>query len=277
MISIIVPAHNEEKSIGKILRDILALQMSAEVIVVDDGSTDSTYEIARDFPVKIIRHESGRGYGAAIKTGIREAINDIIVTCDADAEHSAEDIPKLVNYIKEYDMVIGSRPFQRVPLLRKPAKWILNKLANYLVDCKIPDLNSGLRVFKKGAAIRFFHILPKGFSLSTTLTLAFLGADLRVKFVPVSYNARVGKSKIRPLHDTLNFFQLIVRVVMYFNPLKIFLPISMLLFFMGFVLLGTDLFISHNVGDASVITLNTAILILMLGLLADLINKKLVN
>ncbi len=274
MISIVIPVYNEEKSIGKILSGILALQMPAEVIVVDDGSTDSTYKIAHDFPVKIISHESNKGYGAAIKTGIREAANDIIVTCDADTEHSVGDIPKLVNYIKEYDMVIGSRPFQRVPLLRKPAKWLLNKLANYLVDYKIPDLNSGLRVFKKGAALRFFHILPQGFSLSTTLTLAFLSTDLRVKFVPVSYNARVGKSKIRPIRDTLNFLQLIVRVVMYFNPLKVFLPIGLFLFLIGVVLLGMDIFVLHDVGDASVVTLNTAILIFMLGFLADLINKK---
>lgn len=274
MISIIIPAYNEEKSIGKILSDIIALNLGGEIIVVDDGSTDATHQIARDFPVKIIRHEACAGYGAAIKAGIREASYDIIVTCDADMEHSVEDIPKLLHYIEEYDMVIGSRPFCKVRLLRKPAKWFLNKLANYLVDYRIPDLNSGLRAFKKGAALRFFHILPRGFSLSTTLTLAFLSSEYRVKFVPISYNARVGKSKIRPIRDTLNFLQLIVRVVMYFNPLKVFLPISLVLFLIGVALLGMDIFVLHDVGDASVVTLNTAILVFMLGLLADLINKK---
>lgn len=274
--SFIIPAYNEEKGIANVLRGVLSLNFGAEIIVVDDGSCDRTYEIVSSFPVKVMRHEVNRGYGAAIKTGIRNARGECIIICDADGTYSVHDIPGLVEYVPGYDMVVGARPFGSIPLFRRPAKWFLNKLANYLVDYKIPDLNSGLRIFKKDIALKFFHLLPQGFSLTTTLTLAFLANNYQVKFVPISYSKRIGTSKIRPIRDTLNFLQLIIRAVMYFNPLKVFLPISLFLFIAGSILLASDIFVLHDVGDASVVTLNTAILIFTLGLLADLINKKFV-
>lgn len=273
-ISFVIPAYNEEKALGGALRDLISLNLSAEIIVVDDGSSDRTAEIAREFPVKVIHHESNKGYGAAIKTGIKNSSGELIAICDADGTYPIGAIPELINFAQEYDMVVGARSFASISFLRRPAKWFLNKLANYLVDYKIPDLNSGLRVFRKDVALNFLHLLPQGFSLTTTLTIALLANNYQVKFVPIAYNKRIGRSKIRPIRDTLNFFQLIVRVVMYFNPLKVFLPVSLFLFMSGLAILGVDLFVRRDVGDASVVTLNTAILIFMLGLLADLINKK---
>jgi len=274
MFSIIIPAYNEEKAVRGTIKEFLALNIPGEIIVIDDGSTDRTGEYARDSLVKVIRHEINKGYGAALKTGIRYASGEYIIICDADGTYIPQDAVRLLAYIKDFDMVVGARPFGCISFLRRPAKWFLNKLANYLVDYKIPDLNSGLRVFRKDVALKFFHLFPQGFSFTTTLTLAMLANNFRVKFVPILYQKRIGKSKIRPVYDTLNFFQLIVRMVMYFNPLKVFLPISAFLFISGIFLFGTDIFIRHDVGDAAVVTLNTAILIFMLGFIADMINKK---
>lgn len=276
-VSIIIPAYNEEGAIGAVLKSILALNLRGEIIVVDDGSSDKTGEALRNFSVKYIRHEVNRGYGASIKTGIRNALGDIIVICDADGTYPTADIPKLVSYVKndDYDMAVGARSFQTVPFARRPAKWLLNKLANYLVDYKIPDLNSGLRAFKKDIALKYFSLLPSGFSLTTTITLALISNNHKVKFIPIAYNKRTGSSKIRPVRDTLNFLQLIIRMIVYFNPLKIFLPMSLFLFLAGGLLLGFHLF-NGNLGEAEVITLNTAFLILMFGLMADLISRKVI-
>jgi len=279
--SIIIPAYNEENAVSGVIKSIANLNIPGEIIVVDDGSRDNTYNIAlgvaREFSnIKIIRHEINRGYGASIKTGIRNALGDVIVICDADGTYPIADIPKLVDYVKnqDYDMAVGARSMQTVPLMRRPAKWLLNKLANYLVDYKIPDLNSGLRAFRKDLALKYLSLLPSGFSLTTTITLALISNNYRVKFVPISYNKRTGQSKIRPVRDTLNFFQLIIRMIVYFNPLKVFLPTSLFLFLAGGLMLGFHLFTSHNLGETEVITLNTAFIILMFGFLADLVSRK---
>jgi len=279
--SIIIPAYNEENGIGAVLKNIAKLNIPGEIIIVEDGSKDDTYgaavNAARELSdVKVIRHEANRGYGAAIKTGIRNAEYDIIVICDADGTYPIEDIPKLVDFIKnhDYDMAVGARSFQSVSIIRRPAKLLLNKIANYLVEYKIPDLNSGLRAFRKELALKYLPLLPNGFSLTTTITLATISNNHKVKFIPIEYNKRTGRSKIRPVRDTLNFLQLIIRMIVYFNPLKVFLPVSIVLFLIGGGLLGFNLYTSGDVGDSEVVTLNTAILILMFGFLADLISRK---
>jgi len=282
-VSIIIPAYNEENAIGGVLKNLSNLNIPGEIIIVDDGSSDGTYDNAASVAgqlsnVKIFRHEVNRGYGASIKTGIRHAEGDIIVICDADGTYPVGEIPKLIQYLNnnDYDMAVGARSMQSVSIIRRPAKWLLNRLANYLVDYKIPDLNSGLRAFRKDLALKYFSLLPSGFSLTTTITLALISNNYRVKFIPIVYNKRTGRSKIRPVRDTLNFLQLIIRMIVYFNPLKIFLPTSLFLFLVGGALLGANLFISGDVGDAEVITLNTAFLILMFGFMSDLISRKIV-
>jgi glycosyltransferase involved in cell wall biosynthesis len=272
--TIIIPAYNEEKSIAGTIKELKEVLDNPEIIVVDDGSKDNTLKIAQESGVKVVQHQFNKGYGAAIKTGIREAENEILGIIDADGTYPAKDFPRLLEFINENDMVVGVREKQNIPLLRRPVKRFLTKFAQYLVGHKIPDLNSGLRVFKKETVSNFLHLLPSGFSLTSTITVAMHINDYKIKYVPIEYYKRSGKSKIKPIRDTLNFFQLLTRITMYFNPLKIFLPISLFLGFLGIISLGYDILVLRDLTDKTVITVNTAILIAVIGLLADLINKR---
>jgi len=197
-----------------------------EIIVVDDGSQDRTAELARAEGATVLVMPENRGYGASLKTGIGHSRFETIVITDADGTYPAHYIPVLIAQLGQYDMVVGARTGQHVeiPLTRRPAKWLLRVLAGYLAGRHIPDLNSGLRVMKKDLVRRFSHLLPSGFSFTTTITLAALCSSSLVKYSPIDYKARIGKSKIRPVH-AFDFALLIIRTIVYFNPLKIFLPI----------------------------------------------------
>ncbi len=280
-VSIIIPAFNEKGSISGTIDDVDRVMKSQdyvyEVIVVDDGSTDGTAEMAREHSsARVIRHERNRGYGASLKTGIRNARGEIILIIDADSTYPVDMIPLLLSQMDEYDMVVGARTGKdvNIALARKPAKWVLSKLANYLSGTKIPDLNSGLRAFRKEIALKFFNILPDQFSFTTTITLGMTCSGYAIKYEPISYFRRVGKSKINPIRDTSNFILLIVRTVMYFNPLKIFLPISLFIAVLGIAVLCYDVFVIRNIGDKTVLLFSMALLIGAIGLLADLIVKK---
>ena len=279
MVSVIIPAHNEEKAIGAVLDELIEVleEQSYEIIVVDDGSTDNTAEIVQEKEsVKLIQHPYNKGYGAALKTGIKKAANDLILIIDGDGSYPVKAIPKLLKETEKYDMVVGARTGENVSIqsYRKPAKWFLSKLANYLSGTKIPDLNSGMRIFKKEDVMKFFNILPSGFSFTTTLTLAYLSNDYNVKYVPIDYHERRGKSKIKPFRDGFNFIMLIVRTITYFNPLKVFLPISIVLFVFGFIILLYQVIVAQNVADLPVMLILTAFQIGFLGLLADLIVRR---
>ncbi len=282
-ISIIIPAYNEEKSIVSVLKeieDVMSLSsLNYEIIVVNDGSTDKTMQVLKGSGsnIKVVNHRVNRGYGASLKTGICNAQYEIVVITDADGTYPSERIPELVNYIKDYDMVVGARSGAnvRISLIRKPAKWVINRLANYLTGVKIPDLNSGLRVMKKAIANKFVRLLPDQFSYTATITLAMLTNGYQVKYIPVDYHARIGQSKIKPIRDTLNFIQLIVRTVMYFNPLKIFIPLSLVLFFMSIGVFLYSYFFTPKVMDVTtVILFVSAIQVLAIGMVADLVNKR---
>jgi glycosyltransferase involved in cell wall biosynthesis len=285
-ITIVIPAYNEEHGLPNVLTQLTTMQAEHpgfEIIVVDDGSTDGTSRAAEQFStVRVITHRRNRGYGAALKTGIRNATHDIICITDADGTYPNQRIPELTQRLveTEYDMVVGARTGEnvRIPLQRKPAKWALNQLANYVAGENIPDLNSGLRIFKRPAVLRFFGILPDGFSFTTTITLAMLTNTYLVDYVPIDYHARIGKSKIRPIRDTLNFTQLVMRIALYFAPLKIFLPVSAL-FMLGAIVwavLSTTIF--SELADVSTLVLAvTGIQIGLLGLIAELINRRMPN
>jgi glycosyltransferase involved in cell wall biosynthesis len=278
-VSIIIPAYNEEESIGETLDQVKgAMDQSGfahEIIVVDDGSTDGTARIARERGVKLLQHPSNLGYGASLKAGIRRARYAVIAITDADGSYPSWKIPALLESIDEYDMVVGARVGERVsiPLMRRPAKWLLTRLANYLVGKEIPDLNSGLRVFKKEIALAFFRILPSGFSFTATITLALLANDYLVKFVPIDYYPRGGRSKIRPVQDTLNFISLIVRTVMYYSPLKVFMPLSLIFLLAGVIRGAYGIVTIRNISDSDLLLFVTGMLIGTVGLLADLIDK----
>ncbi len=279
-ISIIIPVYNEEKSIGKVLDEIKKIMKKIrnkyEIIVINDGSKDSSAKIIKKKKVKLIQHKINKGYGASLKSGIKSSNGNKILIIDADDSYPVNEIPKLIRLSSKYDMVVGARigSYVNVPLLRKPAKWFLNKLANYLSGLNIPDLNSGLRIFNKDIALRFFNLFPDGFSFTTTLTLASLTNNYDVEFVPINYYKRSGKSTIHPIKDFAGFIYLIVRMVTYFKPLNVFLPISFILFMLGFIKIIRDFILFSYFGLGGVMAILMAIQIGFLGLLADLIIKR---
>jgi glycosyltransferase involved in cell wall biosynthesis len=278
-LSIIIPAFNEHKSIAGVIDEIhkvcSALQTEFEVIVIDDGSTDSTSETLKEKAVRMIRHPENRGYGASIKTGVLAAHYPWILITDADGTYPMSEIPKLLADRGQYDMIVGARTGENVniPLIRRPAKWVLNKLANFMAQTTIPDLNSGFRLFRKSSFLRFMNIYPSGFSFTTTITLAMLSNNHPVKYVRVDYYKREGKSKIRPLHDTYNFFVLVIRTIMYFDPLRVFMPVALILFLFGILFTCWEIYQFQNITTAATIILFAALQTFILGLLADLIVK----
>jgi glycosyltransferase involved in cell wall biosynthesis len=277
--SIVMPAFNEVESIGDTLAavktSLTRSGMSAEIIVVDDASTDGTAEIVAASPdVYLIKHAFNKGYGASLRTGIRRSSSETIVIIDADGTYPAEMIPALVAEIGPYDMVVGARVGEEVhvQMMRRPAKWLLNKLADYVSGTEIPDLNSGLRAFKRELVVGFFRLLPSGFSFTTTLTLAMLTNDYNVLFVPVNYYERTGQSKIRPLRDTINFFSLVIRMVLSFRPLRVFVPVTALFFVLSTIKVLYDIrAYDFHIATSTVVLVTLTFQMLVLGLIADLV------
>jgi glycosyltransferase involved in cell wall biosynthesis len=278
-VSVVIPAYNEVAAIGSTLEQVQAVMEAArlqgEIIVVDDGSSDGTVDVvARFSTVRLIKHPQNRGYGAALKTGIRQASYDVVVILDADGTYPCEMIPRLVDEIGAYDMVVGARTGEEVhvPLIRRPAKWALNRLADYLSGQDIPDLNSGMRAFKRDVAMRFFRLLPAGFSFTTSLTLALLTNDYNVVYIPVNYYRRKGRSKIRPVQDTINFFSLVVRVVLSFRPLRVFVPLSVVFIALSLAKVIYDInAYNFHLATSTVVLLTLTLQVIVLGLVADLV------
>jgi glycosyltransferase involved in cell wall biosynthesis len=229
-ISVVIPAYNEQDSIGDQVAAVKnALRENEfEIIVVNDGSGDKTSQNARTAGARVVEHSSNLGYGAALKTGIRAASFDAIGIIDADGTYPADSIPELASSLQNADMVVGARTGSdvNVPTIRKPAKYILRKLATRIAEQPIPDLNSGLRVFRKDCVQQYFPILPDKFSFTSTVTLAYMSDGYHVRYLPVNYHKRIGKSKIIPWHF-MDFLILILRLSMMFNPLKVFLPLAL--------------------------------------------------
>jgi glycosyltransferase involved in cell wall biosynthesis len=252
-------------------------RLAGEIIVVDDSSTDDSCRLLEETEfVRLLRHDRNRGYGAALKTGMRAAIHPWIVIVDADGTYPLEAIPEIVAGLEDYEMVVGSRtgPLVTYPLVRKVPKLFLKLFAEWIAGQQIPDLNSGLRAFRRADALRFERLLPEKFSFTTTLTLAMLTSGLRVRFSPINYAARVGRSKFRPVQDTWNFWVTILRLGVYFAPLKIFLPVSAILGFSGLWTLAEDIFVRQDLTERTLILLMTSLQIGFLALLADMIVRN---
>ncbi len=230
-VSVILPACNEEMAVGpqiEAIRRVLdSLGMAHEVVVVDDGSEDRTVEEALRARARVLRHPENRGYGAAIKTGIVAAQYDKIVILDADGTYPPDQIPNLIAKLETADMVVGARTGTHVhiPRLRRPGKWLLGWLAARVAGQPIPDLNSGLRAFRRHCVKQYFPILPSKFSFTTTLTLALLADEYRVVYHPINYHRRIGKSKITPWH-LMDFMVLVLRMALLFQPLRVFVPLA---------------------------------------------------
>jgi glycosyltransferase involved in cell wall biosynthesis len=282
--SLIVPCFNEEGAIARTiteLRNSLAHIEQYELVIVNDGSTDRTGEIlaqvAADDPnLRVVTHVMNRGYGAALKTGIRNSRAELIAITDADGTYPNHRLLELVVEAESADMAVGARIAADVtyPLIRRIPKIFLNAYATWIARQPIPDLNSGMRVFRRTIAERFFNILPDGFSFTTTITLAMLTNRYVVKYVPIGYAHRIGKSKIKPIKDTLRFFQLILRTGMYFAPLRIFSPL-LVIFFLGFsASLCWDVFVRHDLREMTMLLMMLLINTTMFALLADMIDKR---
>ena len=281
-VSIVIPVYNEEEAIGDDLDTIIATMEGSgytyEVIVVDDGSTDRTAGVARAKGVKVIQHLINRGTGAARRTGILQARGEIIVMTDGDGTYPNQDIPRLLEYLPAFDQVVGARTSEQgtFRFLRAPAKWFIRKLACYLTGIDIPDLNSGLRAFKREVMLKFLYLLPDGFSCVSTMTLAFLCNGYTIKYVPIDYYKRIGRSKFHPRNDTYNYLLTVVRMVMYFNPLKVFLPASLFLILIGTYKLIRDMLVYRTLyfPGVTIMIVLTAIQVTAIGLLADLIVRR---
>ena len=279
MISVVIPAHNEEEAAGAVLDELIEILagQAYEIIVVDDCSTDNTAKIVREKEVKLIQHQQNIGYGAAIKTGIKKATNDLILIIDGDGSYPVKAIPELLKEVDQYDLVVGARTGKEVniQLYRRPAKWFLSQLANYLSETKIPDLNSGMRIFRRKDVEKILNILPNKFSFTTTMTLAYHTTGLLVKYVPINYYKRAGKSKIKPFKDGFNFIMLIFRTITYFNPLKVFLPVGFAFFVAAiFVFLYSALFLGRFMDVTTIVLVVAAIQTVLFGLLADLVVRR---
>lgn len=285
-LTIVVPAFNEELGISGVVDRLCGLELGVptEVLVVEDGSTDGTGQALRQLEAKherlrVVHHPHNLGYGAALKTGFTEARHDVVVITDADGTYPEDRIVDLLARIDEgAEMAVGARRGAdvHIPLIRRPAKAVLRLLASYLAGFAIPDLNSGLRAFRRELVLAYRPILPDGFSFTTTITLASLTNRHRVDWVDISYAPRSGRSKIKPIRDTLGFASLIVRTVIYFNPLKVFYPVVFSLSLVFAAFLYHDLFLEPepNLGDKTVLVFVLLVQLLSVGLLADLIEKK---
>jgi len=281
-ISIIIPAYNEGPAVAPVLEELketLDKQgITAEIIVVDDGSADDTGKNAYDAGARVIRHRRNRGYGASLKTGIAAATHDIVAITDADGTYPAKYLPEMIKALDRADMVVGARTGDNVniPLVRRPAKWCLNMVANYVTAFRIQDLNSGLRVFRRNIVMQYFSILPDQFSWTTTITMAMLCDRYSLEYIPIDYLPRKGKSKIVAM-DAGNFLVLILRMAILFRPLRVFLPIVGICFSYGIVKTCIDMWVTgdKNISITAILGLLSALLVLLIGMLGDALATRL--
>lgn len=276
-VSVIIPAYNEAETIKEVIQGIKDAGLKLgdegfEIIVVDDGSTDYTGELAKDAGAKVIRHPYNIGNGASIKTGVRAATKDYLVLMDGDLQHNPADIPKLLAGLENYDMVVGARTKGfHLSFIRSFLNSILNKIASVLAGHKVVDLTSGFRAIKKERMLEFLHLLPNTFSYPSTITLAMFKAGYPVKYEELSSITKrsKGKSKIRLMNDGVRFLYITARIIMLFDPLKFFLPASFLLFIIGIGLALYQLATKGGIFGGSLFTLLVSVFIFFFGFLAD--------
>ena len=276
-VSVVIPAYNEEAAIADAVLDVRSTLEAAgiafEIIVVNDGSSDNTLAAAQTTGATVINFPHNGGYGRSLKAGIAVSTAPLVAILDADGTYPASYLPEMIGMAAYNDMVVGDRgaAMKGVPLIRRPAKWLLNNLASLLAGHQITDLNSGLRVFRRGLLEQFVPLLPNAFSFTTTITLCMLASGSRVSYLPIEYKKRVGQSKIRA-SDFLKFVFLVFRLTVYFQPLRVFLPAGMFLFLIGFLKSLYDVYID-NLSETAVLGLLGAVLLWAIGLLADMIAR----
>jgi len=274
--SIIIPVFNEEKVIKDVVMNLISflneqLEGGYEIILVDDGSTDATNEILFKIPdnqVSVLTNPYNKGYGSALKLGVGGAKGEFVLFFDADGQHNPEDLLTLVKEGTEYDMIVGWRRGYKGPAWRQPGKRAMKAIACYLVNSKIPDLNSGLRRVRKGCFDRYVHLYPDGFSLTTTITLAFIKHGYNIKYTPITINRRVGESTVR-ITDGLKTINFMLHTIMLFSPLRVFIPSSLLFLVFGLTFLFFDICIHNNIGDSTILLISISMVFFFFGLIAD--------
>ena len=274
-ISVIIPAYNEARNIGQLVIHILALHPELEIIVIDDGSTDGTGDAARAAGAIVYRHPYNIGNGAAIKSGVRIASGQVLVFMDADGQHDPSDLDQLIQYFPEFDMVVGARPGgAQGSKIRALGNRIYNRLASYVTNFKVQDLTSGFRAMKSDLARNLLYLLPNTYSYPTTITLGMLRSGKSVKYVKIKVQSRkTGTSDIRIIKDGVRFFMIIVRICMFYSPLKVFLPTSVCLFLIGLAYYAYTFLTSGRFTNMSALLFTTSILIFMLGLISEQISQ----
>lgn len=276
-VSIVIPAKNEAAALPKLLQSIIALQPEAEVIVVDDGSTDSTAEVVAQSGARVISHPYSKGNGAAVKTGARAAKGDVIVFMDGDGQHRAEDIARLLEHIDAgYDLVVGARGHEsQASWGRDLANGIYNWLASKVVGRKVEDLTSGFRAVRRQFFMRCLYLLPNGFSYPTTSTMAFFRSGWSVDYIPIVADKRIGKSHISPLKDGIRFFLIIFKVATLYSPLKVFFPVCGSLFSLAVIHYAYTYIVDGRFTNMSAMIFIASIIVFMIGLVSEQITMLL--
>jgi glycosyltransferase involved in cell wall biosynthesis len=270
-LSIVIPAKNEAMGLRSLLPKLTRSFPDAEIIVVNDGSTDETPEVCREHRVLLVNHVYSMGNGAAIKTGTRTATSDILIFMDADGQHNPDDIPRLIDKIEEgYEMVVGARHVDsQASFARRIANYLYNKLASFMTGYRIDDLTSGFRVVRARHFRKFLYLLPNGFSYPTTSTMAFFRSGLPVGYIPIRAEKREGKSKIRLFRDGLRFFIIIIKIGSLFSPMRLFLPMSLLIFTLGLGYYFFTFITEHRFTNMSALLLTTSVLVFLMGILSE--------
>ena len=269
--SIVIPAKNEAENLTLLLPELKQLHPEAEIIVVNDGSTDETVSICSEQSVKIISHKYSKGNGASIKSGARVASHDIVVFMDGDGQHQPKDVARLLDKIDHgADMVVGARGKEfQASIGRLIANSLYNKLSSWISGQNIQDLTSGLRVVKKNKFLKFLYLLPNGFSYPTTSTMAFFRAGYTVEYIPIETKERLGKSHINILKDGVRFLVIIFKIGTLYSPLKIFMPFSLFFFLTGIIYYLYTYLSSHTFTNMGVVLFTTAIIIFLIGLVSE--------
>lgn len=270
-LSIVIPAYNESMNIGQVLPRVRAvLAEGDEIIVVDDGSTDGTADVAARAGARVIRRAYNVGNGAAVKTGIRAATGDYVIIMDGDGQHDPADIPRIVEHLADYHMVVGARTrASDSDLHRDMANHIFNRFASYLAKHRIEDLTSGFRGLHAGLAKQFCYLLPNTFSSPSTLTLGLIRAGYLVKYIPIVAARRGGRSKIKPLRDAVRFFLIMLKISTLFSPLRVFLPVSGLFLGTGVLYYLYTFVTAHRFTNMSMLLMVTGVLTFLLGLVSE--------
>jgi glycosyltransferase involved in cell wall biosynthesis len=274
-LSIVIPARNEAPSLKRLLPQLRQLYPGAEIVVVNDSSTDDTSTMCKVFGVREVAHRHGMGNGAAVKSGARAATGDVIVFMDGDGQHDPADIARLLKLVDEgYDMAVGARSRRsQANVGRSVANGFYNRLASWMTNLDILDLTSGFRAVHADKFREFLYLLPNGFSYPTTITMAFCRAGYAVGYVPIEAAKRTGRSHIRPLHDGVRFLLIIFKIGTLYSPLKLFVPASAAFFFFGLANYVFTYVTSSRFTNMSALMFTTAVLIFLIGLVSEQITQ----